>query len=161
MPNCSVEFVDIIPTQLETTISAQHETNEADHGVVCGYNRFSLIIRNDANETVGALTAYSAYAEIYVDDIWVDEDHRDQGYGRRLLDALERAYDNKGFNNINLVTNQFQAAGFYEKCGYEIEYVRHNNHHPELSKIFFIKFFDNKDQYQGILPARSDHKEHC
>ena len=40
---------------------------------------------------------------------------------------------------------------FYQKCGFEIEFVRKNQCHPKLSKIFLVKFFDGDDQCRGIL----------
>ena len=42
-------------------------------------------------------------------------------------------------DNINLETNAFQAVGFYKKCGFEVEFVRHNKTNPKLTKTFFIK----------------------
>ncbi len=151
MSDYRIEFVDVLPAQTEREVTRQHEAYETRHGVVCGYTAFSLILRDGAGETVGALSAYSAYAEIYVDDVWIDADCRGRGLGTKLLRALEAKFEGQGFNNINLVTNRFQAAGFYQKCGFEIEFVRENKHHPTLSKIFLIKYFGDGDQHQGML----------
>ena len=45
------------------------------------------------------------------------------------------------FNNINLVTNSFQAPGFYEKCGFKLEFIRKNEKNPKLTKYFYVKYF--------------------
>jgi len=156
MSRYSIEFLDTLPMDTNREIARQHEAYEAHQGVVCDYTPFSMIIRNDAGETVGALSAYSAYAEIYVDDVWVDARHRNLGFGRKLLHALEDHYTGKGYNNINLVTNSFQAACFYEKCGFEVEFIRENKHHPKLSKIFFVKYFDGGGQCRGVLTDAED-----
>ncbi len=149
MSDYSIEFVDVLPAATERDVARQHQAYEADHGVVCDYTPFSVMLRNRAGKTVGALSAYSAYAEIYVDDVWIDAAYRQRGLGTKLLRALEAHYNGQGFNNINLVTNRFQAAGFYEKCGFEVEFVRENKHHPKLSKIFLVKYFGSGDQHQG------------
>lgn len=68
-----------------------------------------------------------------------------------ILQALENHFRGKGFNNINLVTSAFQAPGFYEKCGFQVEFVRENMKNPKLTKTFFVKFFDDEVQTQGLL----------
>ena len=70
--------------------------------------------------------------------------------GKILLQNLEERFKNKGFNNINLVTSAFQAPDFYRKCGYTEEFVRVNKVNPKFTKYFFIKYFEDDNQYQGI-----------
>ena len=151
MCDYSIETLDELPASIVEMVDRGHGAHEAQHGIVCDYKRFSMVIRSAAGDPLGVLSAYTAYAEIYVDDIWVDADHRRMGLGRKLLETLETAYAEQGYNNINLVTNRFQAEAFYERCGYEVEFVRENKHHPQLSKTFFIKYFEGETQTQGIL----------
>lgn len=127
------------------------EKYEQSHKVTVNYRQFSLILYNDNNEPVAVLEAYTAFAEIYIDDIWVDTQHRKKGYGKMLLSYLEQHFDNKGFNNINLVTNRFQAPEFYQKCGYELEFIRKNKTNPQFDKYFYVKFFNNTNQTQGLI----------
>ena len=63
---------------------------------------------------------------------------------------MEDKFENEGYNNINLSTSEFQAPTFYEKCGYKLEFVRKNKINPKLTKYFFVKFFDNPNQYMGV-----------
>jgi ribosomal protein S18 acetylase RimI-like enzyme len=154
MLNTNIEFVDSLPREIEVTLEKGQKDYESSHGVVCSYQPFWLLVHQAGGATVGVLAYYTAYAEIYVDDIWIAERHRGTGLGRKLLTALEYRFQGQGYNNINLVTNQFQAAGFYKKCGYEVEFVRTNKYHPKLSKTFFIKYFESTNQTQGILTAR-------
>lgn len=151
MTDFNIEFLDTIPDDIDKRIHQGHIADEGSHGVICNYKRFYLIVKNKSTNVVGALTAYTAYSEIYVDDIWVDPTHRKAGLGRKLLEALESHFKGKGYNNINLVTSQFQAPDFYKKCGFEIEFVRQNKFNPQLTKFFFIKYFDDETQNQGIL----------
>lgn len=124
---------------------------EASHGIVVNYKQFALIMRDDSGQAIGVLNAYTAFSEIYIDDIWVDSAHRHQGHGRALIAELESMFEGKGFNNINLVTSAFQAPSFYEKCGFTAEFTRENQHNLKLSKTFFVKFFKNSDQSQGLI----------
>ena len=40
---------------------------------------------------------------------------------------------------------------FYKKCGFIVEFVRENKFNSKLTKTFFVKYFENKIQKQGIL----------
>ena len=137
--------------KLDKKMRAGFVEHEASHGIVCNYKPFSLVLINTQGEEVGVLNAYTVFSEVYIDDLWVDKFHRGQGYGKKLVQALEDHFEGKGFNNINLVTSAFQAPEFYKKCGFEAEFVRVNKHNPKLTKTFFIKNFQNKNQTQGIL----------
>ena len=61
--------------------------------------------------------------------------------GLELIEHTENYFKDKGFNNINLVTNEFQAPKFYEKCGFELEFIRENKGNPKFTKYFYIKYF--------------------
>jgi len=146
-----IEVLDGLPAEIERVVEAGQITYETAHGVVCDYKLFSIVIRGEEGAAIAALTAYTAYAGIYVDDIWVDERRRGQGLGTKLLTALEERYRDQGYNNINLVTGAFQAADFYRKCGFEVEFVRYNKHNSKLTKFFLVKFFDGVPQHRGTL----------
>ncbi|WP_259331287.1 GNAT family N-acetyltransferase [Legionella bozemanae] len=77
--------------------------------------------------------------------------YRKHKIGSTLLETLENQFKGKGYNNINLVTNAFQAPEFYKKCGYQVEFVRENKHNS-LTKTFFIKYIEDDFQHQGIIP---------
>ena len=64
---------------------------------------------------------------------------------------VEQRFVNRDYNNINLVTNAFQAPGFYEKWGFQCEYKRENLHHPQLTKLFFIIYFSGSERTQGTI----------
>lgn len=136
--------IDVLPPDVEAMVQQGHINDESKNGITCNYHKFSLVIENVNKEILGVLSAYTAFAEIYIDDIWIKPDCRKQGLGRKLLQSVEERFQGKGYNNINLVTNQFQAPKFYLKCGYQQEFVRENKSNPQLSKTFFVKFFDDE-----------------
>jgi ribosomal protein S18 acetylase RimI-like enzyme len=151
MQELRIEQQDNLPEGIEKRIHQGHVHDEAALGIVCNYRRFFIVAQDPDGEFLGALAAYTAFAEIYVDDIWVDPANRKRDIGKKLLEDLAHRYQDKGFNNINLVTSEFQAPSFYKKCGFELEFVRVNKHNPELTKYFFVKYFDNKNQTQGLI----------
>lgn len=136
---------------IQKYIDQGHKQDEAACGIACNYTSYALLIKNAHHMIVGALQAYTAYAEVYIEDIWVHPEYRRQGLGKKLLEYLENAFIGKGYNNINLVTSHFQAPGFYKKCGFEIEFTRIHKYNPALSKTFFIKYFKDTPQHQGLL----------
>ncbi|WP_420421741.1 GNAT family N-acetyltransferase [Simkania sp.] len=141
MKKTSIEYLNKLPTIVEKMVEEGHAKDEKKSGTPCHYKKFALVSKNDEGKVFGVLSAYTAYAEVYVDDIWVHPDYRKQGNGKRLLLALEERFEGKGFNNINLVTSAFQAPDFYKKCGFQLEFVRENKENPKLTKFFFVKFF--------------------
>jgi len=147
----TLEFADTISALEEDRMTKELVAYESAHGIDVNYKTFSLVLKDENGVVFGVLNAYTAFAEIYIDDIWVDTAHRGKGFGKKLVQELERHFQGKGFNNINLVTSAFQAPGFYEKCGFQVEFVRVNKHNPKLTKTFFVKFFDDAVQTQGIL----------
>ncbi len=126
----------------QAVVSAGHAEYEQSHGISINFRRLAFLLHDDQGTLCGALQAYTAYAEIYVEDLWVATHVRRRGYGRQLLQRLEQHVAGSGYHNINLVTNAFQAPDFYRKCGYQVEFVRVNAHNPNLTKTFFIKYLD-------------------
>lgn len=90
-------------------------------------------------QSLGQLPVQPFFAEIYIDELVVKEAHRGKGIGTGLVNTVLEYYKDCGFNNINCCTNEFQAPQFYEKCGFELEFVRNNKTNPKLSKYFYIK----------------------
>jgi ribosomal protein S18 acetylase RimI-like enzyme len=146
-----VKYYDALPERDDKRMSEGLVAYEKKQGVDVNYKRHSIVISNNDNEAVGVLNAYTAFSEIYIDDLWVDAVVRGQGYGRRLVTLLEEQFKGRGFNNINLVTSEFQAPDFYRKCGFIQEFVRINKENPQLTKYFFVKFLNEGSETQGVL----------
>lgn len=141
-----IRFADALPKDLEDRRERGHIEHEASKGIVCNYKKFFITIENEAHEIVGVLQAYTAWVEIYVEDLWVDTKYQGRGYGTKLMRTLEKYFQGKGYDYINLVTSEFSVPDFYKKCGFQVEFIRRNNYNPRLTKYFFIKYFDNKSQ---------------
>jgi ribosomal protein S18 acetylase RimI-like enzyme len=137
-------------SNIDKLVNQGHEEYERSNGISDKYFEF-YITASSNNRIVGVLSGYTVFAEIYIDDLWVDQNHRGQGHGRNLIKFLENKFEGEGYNNINLCTSVFQAPEFYKKCGYELEFIRKNKINPKLDKYFFVKFFSDKNQTMGSL----------
>ena len=114
--------------------------HDAENGIEYNLKHFSFIAKENG-EAIGYLTGFSYYAEVTINNLIVLKKYRAKGVGTKLIEQVEEHFKDKGFNNINLVTNEFQAPKFYEKCGFSLEFKRENKENPQLTKYFYIKYF--------------------
>ena len=128
--------------ELEELMEEEFNKEEQKHNVFCNYTPYSFVASENGN-TLGIITGYTSYEEVYIDDLIVIDKYRGNDIGTKLVKKVEEHFNGKGFNNINLCTNGFQAPKFYEKCGYNLEFVRKNINNPKLDKYFYVKFLDN------------------
>lgn len=110
------------------------------NGVICNYESFTFIAKEN-NELVRIITGHSYYKEVHINDLIIFEQYRNKHIGSKLLETVENYYRNKGFENINLSTYNFQAPEFYKKCGFQVEFIRENKNNHKLTKYFFVKYF--------------------
>lgn len=123
---------------IEKLAKAQHEQYELERDVFFGFAPFQLVAKEDG-ELAGVLFGWAVYREIYVDDLVVFAKYRGCGIGKRLLAEAEGLFPDREADYIHLVTNGFQAPGFYEKCGYTLEFVRKSPKDSRYDKYYFSK----------------------
>ena len=133
-----IERVDSIDEKYLKMIDDEFNKYANKNNVVCDYVSFSFVAKENDN-IVGIITGRSYYKEIHISDLIVLEQYRNKKIGSKLIEKVEEYYKNKGFENINLTTYDFQAPKFYQKCGFEIEFMRENRQNPKLTKYFLIK----------------------
>ena len=81
-------------------------------------HRFALLLRDAEGALAGGLDGVISWVWLFVDNLWVHDAVRGQGYGRDLLARAERHAHGQGCHSAWLDT--FQALGFYQKCGYSV-----------------------------------------
>lgn len=141
-----------LPIKIEKAMSKDLIKYESSHGIDVNYRKGHIVFSDNTNDTIyGVLSYYTCFSEVYIDDIWVSDKYRGQGFGKQLLHELEKKFSGQGFNNINCVTSHFQAPEFYKKCGFSLEFTRINNKNPKLTKYFFVKFFNEDTETQGLI----------
>ncbi|MGY3882464.1 GNAT family N-acetyltransferase [Aeromonas veronii] len=68
----------------------------------------------------GGILGEIKWGWLHIEGLWIDESIRRDGWGGRLLSAMEQYAQSKGISNYHLETTSFQALPFYQKQGYEV-----------------------------------------
>lgn len=79
-----------------------------------------LSIRSSDGAIVAGLYGATMWGWLMVDGLWVAEDLRGNGLGRRLMLAAEALAVERGCRGSWLGTFDFQARNFYERLGYTL-----------------------------------------
>lgn len=72
----------------------------------------------EGEQLAGALVARRKYDHMYIEFLTVDSAFQGRKIGRLLMAEIEALSEERKIINITLKTRSYQAAGFYEKCGY-------------------------------------------
>jgi GNAT superfamily N-acetyltransferase len=94
-----------------------YEFNVAASGIADG-RLLGVELRDGSDALVAALHGWTWAGWLEVRAVWVREDARGRGLGRRLVEAAEAEARARGCTRSLLDTHTFQAPGFYEKLGY-------------------------------------------
>lgn len=79
-----------------------------------------FVLQSPDETIVGGVIGVVYWDWFSLDLMWMEEEHRGQGYGRRLLALAEEEARKRGARHAHLDTFSFQAPGFYQKHGYEL-----------------------------------------
>lgn len=80
----------------------------------------TLFLRDDKQEILGGAYGWTALNYLHLHVLWLREDVRGKGLGKRLLLAVEQEAWKRGCRHVELETFSFQSPGFYEKLGYKV-----------------------------------------
>lgn len=86
---------------------------------------FAFFIRDENQQIIGGANGYTFYGCVYVDQLWVDEKLRGQGYGTQLMLAAEQLGKKRGCTFAAVNTMDWEGLDFYKKIGYYVEFERH------------------------------------
>ena len=81
---------------------------------------FSIFLKNDFGKIFGGIQAFLGTESVYIETLWVEQNLQKQGYGTKLLDAVEQEAIKNGCSFSAVDTFDFQAEAFYLKNGYEL-----------------------------------------
>lgn len=130
--------------------STQEEYDIVDNGIV-DYNlskvpftqdpsfaSINRVIKDAKGEVLAGInTLMYCWNCLYLDVLWVKEEHRKAGYGTALLNEIEKIAEEKGCHLIHLDTFDFQAKDFYMRRGYEVYGVLDDC--PKGHKRYYMK----------------------
>jgi GNAT superfamily N-acetyltransferase len=99
----------------------------------------ALLVKDPAtHEVIGGLTGRTSRGVLFVDVFFLPDTLRGSGLGTTLLQMAEEEGRRRGCRNGLLHTNDFQAPGFYKKCGWR-EFGRIPSDPAGSSRIFYSK----------------------
>ncbi|MEG0873292.1 MAG: GNAT family N-acetyltransferase [Clostridium sp.] len=91
------------------------------------YKRYNFIAYDANNLMIGGGLGTVQYEWYYLEKLWIDENHRKQGIGSKIIKEIEKMAIRENLVGIRMETWSFQAKGFYEKNGYEVYAVLPNS----------------------------------
>lgn len=95
-------------------------------------------IEEDGKIVAGLDACITAFKILYVSTVFVDEDCRRKGYGKLLIEEMEKRAKEMGVNTIRLDTFSWQGKEFYEALNYEIV-GSYENKDDSYAEYFFLK----------------------
>jgi GNAT superfamily N-acetyltransferase len=102
-----------------------------------GYQTLAFSLTDDAGAVCGGLWGATAYGWLYTQLLAVPQQHRGQGWGRRLMLAAEDEARGRGCQHA-WVDTIFGARGFYEGLGYTV-FGSLPDHPPGFTRHFLMK----------------------
>lgn len=116
------------------------------------FQQIRLVIRDAKGDDVAGLKAVTGWDWLYVQTLWVREDHRRTGLGSRLLLRAEAEALRRGCIGACLSSYSFQAPQFYERHGYAT-FGRIDDYPPGEVMHFMSKRLPGAEQSR---PSRSE-----
>ena len=102
------------------------------------YEEVNFCLKNDNDEIIAGLNSVICWNWMEIDILWVHNDYRKQGYGKKLLEEAERISREKNCSFIKLNSFSFQAPDFYRNYGYKVIAVI-DNAPNEYKHYYFVK----------------------
>jgi GNAT superfamily N-acetyltransferase len=107
--------------------------NDAATGRPEPARRLAVLVRDASGKVQGGAWAVSYYDWLFIDLLYLPPDVRKQGWGSRIMRAIEREAVRRGCVGVWVDTMTFQAPLFYPRFGYEAfagikDYVAGHDH---------------------------------
>lgn len=98
---------------------------------------FGFFVYSDSKKVLAGCTGAILYGCLYIDSLWVGKAMRHQHLGTRLIASSECLGKEKGCLFATVNTMDWEALGFYQKLGFEIEFQRTG--YLNESTMYFLK----------------------
>jgi GNAT superfamily N-acetyltransferase len=103
-----------------------------------GFQPLAVFCRDPAKRILGGAYGRTNWNWLHISTVWVAEQERGKGLGRRLVLAIEAAAAERGCRHAHLDTFSYQARPFYERLGYRI-FGELEDYPPGHSRFFLRK----------------------
>lgn len=131
------EIVDLSDDRIKALENALEEYDRAyiTYKISGG---ISIGIMDGETLAAGLDACMTAFRILYVSTVYVDERYRRKGYGRLLMEEMEKRAKRLGANTIRLDTFSWQGKEFYLAMGYE-QVGYYQNREDGYEEYFFMK----------------------
>ena len=124
------ELLDFLDARIAEFNWANWEVNER--------KPLAVQIKNTQGEIMAGASGRTFGDWLMLSTLWVSDELRGKGVGSQILFAFEEAGKMRGCNKCLLDTLNFQAMPFYQKHGYETQWVQEG--YPKTGcKYFMVK----------------------
>ena len=100
-----------------------------------------LVLKNHDDEIIGGINAGTTLGTMYIEEIWIHEDYRGQGYGKELMMKAEEIARENGCISGQTWVLSFQSPEFFQKLGYEAFGISDGWYPNGIKEYDFIKRF--------------------
>jgi GNAT superfamily N-acetyltransferase len=100
--------------------------------------KIRLVLKDQAGELIGGLSAWTTLSNVVFDHIWITEGFRRKGLGSRLMLEMERIARENACIASQAYCFSFLAPGFFQKMGYTVLGVS-NGYPPPAEELYLIK----------------------
>ena len=132
-----MKIIDLKEQQVEFVEEKLSEFDE-NHITYKMNGSIQIGIEEDGQIVAGLDACVTAFKILYVSTVFVDERYRRKGYGKQLIDEMEKRAKEMGVNTIRLDTFSWQGKEFYEALGYEVV-GNYENADDGYAEYFFLK----------------------
>lgn len=101
--------------------------------------KIQLGIEEDGKVVAGLFAYMTCYKILYLETLFVSSLYRRKGYGKRLMEEMEKQAKEMGANIIRLDTFDWQGKNFYLALGYEV-IGKYGKLEDGYEEYFFIKY---------------------
>lgn len=100
-----------------------------------------LTVRDETGEILSGLAGTLSYGWLLIKIIWVKDELRGRGLGRRLVETAERKALDRGCHAVWLDTSSPSALDFYRALGFEVFGILANDNRcaPEGHQRWFLR----------------------
>ena len=133
----NTRIIDLSEEQVEDLEIALDEYDESYIGYKAE-GHISIGITDNGEVIAGLDACMTAFKILYVSTVYVDERYRRMGYGKMLLEEMEKRAKMLGANVIRLDTFGWQGKEFYKAMNYE-QVGYYKNDIDDYEEYFFLK----------------------
>lgn len=82
--------------------------------------KYNIFLKDNEGKVFGGVIVTFLWNGMEIDSLWVDDSLRGKGWGRKLMEAVEKEGIKRGCTIAYTNTFPWQAPKFYEKLGYSL-----------------------------------------